>query len=80
MRRFFPFLALLAVALAVPASAQPASPLHLIPVFRPGPGQPRVRNVAAARAGSRTTRNPAATTGPTHPYQLPKPGEGAPRT
>ena len=84
MRRFLNIMPIILLAGSLPAfSAQPESPStgssHRIMVFRAGKGAPRVRDAAAARTTSSRTPSQAQDTGCTRPYQVPKPGEGAPK-
>jgi len=82
MRRILNIMPILLLAASLPAfSVQPQSPppgpTHRIQVFRAGKGQPRVRDVAAARTVSPRIANQD--TGRTRPYQVAKAGEGAPK-
>jgi len=66
---------------ALAAQTEPAdpSPAHRTQVLRPGKGEPRVRDAASARKATDRPAAPAEGNGRSRPYQIPKPGEGAPK-
>lgn len=73
------------VMLSLPAWAQqPAPPAsgttHIIRIIRSGQGQPRVRDAAAARTASPRKVTQTERASRTRPYQVPKPGEGEPKS
>lgn len=67
---------------ALAAQPEPAdpSPTHRTQVLRPGKGESRVRDAAAARKASDRPSAPAEGSGRSRPYQAPKPGEGEPKS
>jgi hypothetical protein len=78
MRSVFHFLPIVLIPLSLPsiAAQAEASNTQIIQIIRSGKGLPRVRDASAARVAAPRTVDPA---GRTVPYQVPKPGEGAPK-
>jgi hypothetical protein len=84
MRRILNVMPMILLAACLPAySVQPESPspgsTHRIQVFREGKGEPRVRGAVAARNAASAAQHQVQGTGRTRPYQVAKPGEGAPK-
>jgi hypothetical protein len=84
MLRISNVMPIILMAVSLPAySIQPESPrpdaTHRIHVYREGKGEPRVRDTTGARSASSPTPNPGEDKGRTRPYQVAKPGEGAPK-
>lgn len=83
MRWMLNVMSMILLAVSVPLLAvQPETPsprsTQRIQVFRAGKGEPRVREVLAARTAGRTPHKDVGQ-GRTRPYQVPKPGEGTPK-
>lgn len=84
MRRIFTMMPMILLAAGLPAhSSQPnpstPGPAHRIHVYRAGRGELRVREAAASRTAVPCAPGQVRDTGLTHPYQVSKPGEGAPK-
>jgi hypothetical protein len=84
MRRTLPILSALLVLLGLPAlpaglEATGRSPVKITRIIRSGTGEPRVRDSSAARTASPRSVDQLEATGRTRPYQVPMPGEGAPK-
>jgi hypothetical protein len=84
MQRRLNILPILLFAMSLPAFAvqlesPSASSAHRTQVLRPGKGEPRVRDAVPARTASPRTPDQNPDKGRTRPYQVPKPGEGAPK-
>jgi hypothetical protein len=82
MRRILPFLPIILATLGLPTLAVQTEapkpvPTQIIQIIRTGKGQPRVRDMSAARVASLRTLDQGG--GHTRPYQVAKPGEGAPK-
>ena len=81
MRSHLNLLPILVFLLVSPLAAQaPNAATHFVRTLRAGQGQARARITPPARPASERLRADTGSTVRIRPYQVPKPGEGAPKT
>jgi len=80
MRRILHSLPLALLALTLPMLAQQSTPSkHTAHAYRSGEGAPKAPRTATALTFEQRTQNSADGSKRIRPYQVPKPGEGAPK-